>query len=152
MTPQEDEAARGSTLARVADLCYENLPATPDQLLPLRHRLAHWATHTGLARDDVDNLILAADEAVSNVIVHAYPHHPGTFDLRASQEPRDGTVHLTVRDHGRWRPPPADPGPLHGRGLILIHALTHHTTIEHTVHGTTVHMTWLLPATNHSPQ
>jgi len=137
----------GFALAPVPDLRCLDVPAAPDQLLPLRHRLGTWAVAAGLTGDHIDEVILAGDEAMSNVVCHAYPHDravPGTFDLLASYRPDLGTVHVTVRDRGRWRPEPADPGPLHGRGLVLIRALAHHVTFDRSGDGTTVHMTWLL--------
>jgi len=137
----------GFALAPVPDLRCHDVPATPDQLLPLRHRLGTWAAAAGLTSDHIDAVILAGDEAMSNVVCHAYPEGGGTFDLIASNRPDLGTIHVTVRDHGRWQPEPVDPGLLHGRGLVLIRALAHHVTFDRSDAGTTVHMTWLLPET-----
>lgn len=159
----------GFALAPVPDLRCLDVPATPDQLLPLRHRLGTWAAAAGLTSDHIDEVVLAGDEATSNVVCHAYPQGGGTFDLIASYRPDLGTVHVTVRDRGHWRPEPADPGSqaakaeraslaqpakaeradleLHGRGLMLIRALAHHATFDRSGDGTTVHMTWLLPET-----
>ena len=147
MAAGDNEALSGGfALAPVPDLRCLDVPATPDQLLPLRHRLGTWAAAAGLTSDHIDAVILAGDEAMSNVVCHAYPEDdPGTFDLIASYRPDLGTVHVTVRDRGAWRPEPADPGPLHGRGLVLIRALAQHATFERSADGTTVHMTWLLP-------
>lgn len=144
----------GFALAGVPDLRCVDVPATPDQLLPLRRRLATWAAAAGLTGDQIDELILAGDEATSNVVCHAYPPDravPGTFDLLASYRPDLGALHVTVRDSGVWRPEPADPGPLHGRGLVLIRALAHQVTFDRSDDGTTVHMTWLLPRTDSQP-
>lgn len=148
MAPQDDEvavAANGFALAAIADLCCADIPATADRLLPLRHELAGWARATGLTTDQVDELILATDEAMSNVVSHAYPQQPGTFELHATHRPDLGTVGVTIRDRGQWRPEPRDPGPLHGRGLILIRALASNVTFEQAVDGTTVRMVWRLP-------
>jgi serine/threonine-protein kinase RsbW len=130
----------------IADLRCDAIPAIADQLLPLRHELARWAARTGLTADQTDGLILAVNEAMTNAVSHAYPHHPGTVDLHATHQPDQGAVRVTVRDRGRWRPEPVDPGPLHGRGLVLIRALAHDVRIEQAANGTSVHMTWLLPA------
>jgi anti-sigma regulatory factor (Ser/Thr protein kinase) len=139
----EDDEATGVTAAYpVADLRCEDVPATSEQLPPLRHALAEWATAIGLANEQVDAVTLAADEAMSNVVSHAYPEGPGTLDLSAVHQAARGGVHVTVRDHGRWRPVPEDPGPLHGRGLLLIRALAHDVTIERGADGTTVRMNW----------
>jgi len=57
----------------------------------------------------------------------------------------DGRVLVTVRDHGRWRKPPLDPG-FRGRGLLMIKALTPRVEVLQGPQGTTVHMEWELPA------
>jgi anti-sigma regulatory factor (Ser/Thr protein kinase) len=113
--------------ASIADLRRDAVPADVDQLPPLRHQLAGWAACAGLTADQVDALILAVYEAMSNAV---------------SQRP--GAVHVTVRDRGRWREP-VDRGPLHGRGLILIRALAQEVRFEQTTDGTSVHMVWPLP-------
>jgi anti-sigma regulatory factor (Ser/Thr protein kinase) len=95
--------------------------------------------------EQADALILAVDEALSNAVGHAYdPDHPGTLDLHASHDPDANMIHVTVCDRGRWQAEDPDPGPLHGRGLILIRALATEVTFEQTPTGTTVRMTWRL--------
>ena len=54
--------------------------------------------------------MLAAGELCANAVEHAYP--PGTeaaVEVELAREP-GGVLTLVVRDRGRWRPPPADPG------------------------------------------
>jgi anti-sigma regulatory factor (Ser/Thr protein kinase) len=141
MAPEPDE----TRIAAVADLRCDDIPAVAERLLPLRHELARWVARTGMSVDRTDELILAVDEAMSNAVSHAYPHQAGTFDLHASYRPDLGVVQVMVRDRGQWRPEPLDPGPLHGRGLVLIRALAHDVRFEQSAGGTSVHMTWLLP-------
>ena len=142
MAAQEEDSVLGD---RVAALDHTGIPAIADRLLPLRRQLAVWAAATGMAADQIDAMILAADEAMSNAVSHAYhPDEPGTFDLRADHDPATNTVEITVRDHGRWQFPSIEPSPTRGRGLILIRALTHETMIDPAEDGTTVRMTWLL--------
>jgi anti-sigma regulatory factor (Ser/Thr protein kinase) len=139
----EDDEARGVTVPTpVTALHWEDVPATSEQLPPLRHALAEWATAIGLPNDQVDAVTLAADEAMSNVVSHAYPDGPGTLDLSAVHHAEPAGVLVTVRDHGRWLPVREDPGPLHGRGLLLIRALAHEVAIEQSADGTTVRMNW----------
>lgn len=141
MRSDDDEARGVAAQAPVADLRCDGVPATSDRLPRLRHALARWAEGTGLSGEQVDALTLAADEAMSNVVSHAYEQHPGTLDLRATHAPDSG-VTVVVRDRGRWRPVADDPGPLHGRGLLLIRALAQDVVIERGDDGTTVSMTW----------
>lgn len=141
MRSEDDEASGVAARAPIADLRCEDIPATSDRLPRLRHALARWAEGTGLSGEQVDALTLAADEAMSNVVSHAYQQQHGTLDLWAVHEPERG-VTVVVRDRGQWRPVPEDPGPLHGRGLLLIRALAQDVVIEHGTAGTTVSMTW----------
>ena len=93
--------------------------------------------------EDVDDLELATYEALANAAEHAYPSGRPQVDLEAVAT-ADGGVLVTVRDHGHWRPPPADSG-FRGRGLGMIRALAHRSEIEQTETGTVVHMQWFGP-------
>lgn len=122
-----------------------DVPATGEPVPALRHQLTTWATTTGMTDDQIQDLVLAADEAMSNVVSHAYDQDaPGTFDVHATHHPEQKTVRVTVRDHGQWRSAVPGPGPQHGRGLNLIRALADEAVIERSPTGTTVRMTWLL--------
>lgn len=140
----EDPLGDGGVRSPVAALRWVGVPAIGGLLAPLRRRLANWASATGMADDQVESMVLATDEAVSNVVCHAYdPDQPGTFDLLATHDP-GRAVQVTVADHGRWRSATPQPGLLHGRGLVLIRMLANETVIERSADGTTVRMGWLL--------
>ena len=65
---------------------------------------------------DAEMLVLAAGELCANAVEHAYPADGGgSVEVALAREP-GGVLTLVVRDRGRWRPPPADPGE-RGRGL-----------------------------------
>jgi anti-sigma regulatory factor (Ser/Thr protein kinase) len=117
------------------------LLANPAQLRPARHAIAFWATGIGLTPDRVEDLALAVGEALSNSIEHAYPTDAGRIEI-------DGRVigsqlQVVVSDHGCWRNPGSGPG-WRGRGISMIHALTHDARVEHQRSGTTVTMVWNL--------
>lgn len=135
----EDEAAEPPS----ADPFHRVGPATGDQLAPIRRALADWARAIGAAEDLIEEIVLATDEAMSNVISHAYPDRPGEFELRAESRPESGRIEITLRDQGRWQPP-AQPDIRHGRGLPLIRALAEQASIEPSSVGTTVRMSWPL--------
>jgi serine/threonine-protein kinase RsbW len=118
------------------------VPAVVERLHQLRHALNDWATRIGLAAETVTDLVLAAYEAMANVVEHAYRDRVGgLLDLHAHADHAHHTVTVTVTDYGRWRPPRCGPTP-RGRGLNLIHGLTQHTEISPSEHGTTVAMTY----------
>ena len=90
-----------------------------------------------LTEDDLDDVVLAVNEAASNSIEHAYA--PGTLD---------GTVEVTfwtehrgfsiqVLDHGRWREPSGSDSS-RGRGIMLMRRLMTAAVIDHDGPGTRV--------------
>jgi anti-sigma regulatory factor (Ser/Thr protein kinase) len=126
----------------LAPLICTGIVARPAALVEVRHNLERWAAHAGLSTRDVGDLVLASYEALANAVEHAYPSGEGPVDLVAART-TDSRVLITVRDHGRWRPPPADPGS-RGRGLPMIKALAHRAQIQQHPHGTFVYMEWQL--------
>jgi serine/threonine-protein kinase RsbW len=95
-----------------------------------------------LHEDTAEAVVLAADEAITNAVEHAYPlGTPGTVRLVATRPPCGNGVAVLVQDHGYWRPVPVDPG-FRGRGLLLIHRLADRASVTDSLHGTTVRMCW----------
>jgi serine/threonine-protein kinase RsbW len=117
-------------------------PSLPERLKDIRAQVARWASRLGLPADSVDDIVLATHEALSNVADHAYPDGEGDAELDAACE--HGEVRVVVRDHGRWRAPPHDPG-WRGRGLVLIAGLAEHVDVHHAAAGTSIAMRWHLP-------
>ncbi|MGY1708479.1 SpoIIE family protein phosphatase [Geodermatophilus sp. SYSU D00758] len=112
------------------------LPADPAQLERVRRAVAAWAVGAALGADAVEDLQLAAGEAVANAVEHAYrdSERTGSVDVELAAE-RDGGVWVAVRDGGSWRPAPADPG-FRGRGLQIISALGRDVEVDHGPAGT----------------
>ncbi|WP_116112038.1 MULTISPECIES: ATP-binding protein [Amycolatopsis] len=121
------------------------VPARSRNATTLRQALTQWANDVDLPEDTTDAMALAAYEAMINVVTHAYPAQ-ADGPLELSAELRGSEVDVTVADRGRWQPPAADPGPLHGRGLPLIRALSERAEIAPGPQGTTVRMRWPVPA------
>jgi anti-sigma regulatory factor (Ser/Thr protein kinase) len=136
-----DSSYTEATVVRVADLHYLALSALPQALAPLRRALSHWAVGTGLGTSRIEDLVLSVDEAVTNVVEHAYLDGPGELALLAAFRPDPARVEVTVTDQGRWRD---GGGPFGGRGLMLIDRLTDSSDVQSGDNGTTVLMTWFL--------
>lgn len=116
--------------------------ASADQATTLRRALDHWARALSLRDSMTNEVVLAAYEAMANVVEHAYKDHdePGPLVLHAKL---DNALTITVIDHGRWRTPTQDPPQQSsGLGLPLMRNLAAHTMITPTDQGTTVQMTW----------
>jgi PAS domain S-box-containing protein len=117
---------------------------TADQLTDIRHQLAAWMRAATIPDDRVADIVLAVNEACANSIEHGYRgRKPGK--VRVEGENDGARVHLRVIDSGTWKPAPADPG-VRGRGLLLIRAVTDWLEMECTPTGTTVDMSFRLPA------
>ncbi|MFC5061852.1 ATP-binding protein [Actinomycetospora atypica] len=114
--------------------------ATRDAVSGLRRLLRTWIREDGLHPDLAEDVVLAVDEAVTNVVEHAYPGQCGEVRLRLARS-APGELEVTVEDDGTWRPPPEDPG-FRGRGVQLIHGLADRARITHSPRGTTVSMCW----------
>lgn len=112
------------------------LDARPQALRQLRRGIASWLEQFDLDPDEVDNMLMATSEAVTNSIDHAYRSHgdagpdgPPPVDVDGHLD-AGGTLTVTVVDRGRWRPPSPTPGS-RGRGMQLMQMLIESVTVEH---------------------
>jgi anti-sigma regulatory factor (Ser/Thr protein kinase) len=112
------------------------LPAEPPSLAVARHRLERWLLDAGAGTEDLFAIMMAANEAATNAVEHAYgPERGPTFHLAASC--RDATVELEVADAGHWRAPR---GQQRGLGLQMIEQLMDSFEVERSGAGTRVRM------------
>jgi anti-sigma regulatory factor (Ser/Thr protein kinase) len=120
------------------------LPAVSTSTRRVRQRLRAWLTGWGWADDDLDDIVMAVDEAVSNVVEHAYLAQPGPGDVRVHVRISVGVGErravVAVTDKGRWRPVPGDPGH-RGRGLMMMDRFMASLRIDRGDAGTVVTMT-----------
>ncbi|MGH3795388.1 MAG: ATP-binding protein [Pseudonocardiaceae bacterium] len=115
------------------------MPAQGRHLAGLRRELRCWLAAFALTDDGVSALILAVNEAATNVIEHAYaPTESGIVELAFWTEP--GAVCIEVCDRGHWRPRP--PGHLTdgGRGIPLMRSCADVVLIDHDRRGTRVYI------------
>lgn len=106
----------------------------------MRAGLGQWMRRAGV--DDATHaaVLVAATEATSNAIEHAYS--PGTGDVSVEADLRDGIVEVRVRDHGTWRRARSVGG---GMGLQLMRRLVDDVRVSSTDAGTTVRLLVALP-------
>ncbi|MGZ4529877.1 MAG: ATP-binding protein [Mycobacterium sp.] len=109
----------------------------------LRHALRRWLQEaTGAPAEVRDDIILGVNEALANCVEHAYRAHRtvGTMKLQASHDRAARSISVCVSDRGSWhRPSPQRPSdPRRSRGIMLMHALADHCTINARPNGTTV--------------
>lgn len=121
-----------------------HLPATLQAPGVARAHLRGWLRAQRWPSDDVDDLVLAVSEAVSNAVEHAYPagsqDQHVTLTITAMHGPNGSSrVVISVTDHGSWRPPAAIPG-FRGRGVAMMRALTGSFELTADAAGTRVKM------------
>jgi anti-sigma regulatory factor (Ser/Thr protein kinase) len=123
------------------------LAATPISVTRSRRELARWLQTLALDPDQIDEILLAVNEAVTNAIEHGSRcDESKRVSIRASV--RDRAVTATVKDTGRWIP--VDHGAAarnhRGRGLILILELADDVDIVRSAEGTQITMRFDLSA------
>jgi len=113
--------------------------ADVNHLAPSRAALRSWLTQAGVEPDQIQDVLIAAGEAVANAIEHGYRDRPeGNVSLRATAVV-DG-LQVTVIDSGTWKTPRVDPGINRGRGITLMRGLMEDFTIHSNDAGTTVQL------------
>jgi anti-sigma regulatory factor (Ser/Thr protein kinase) len=119
-------------------------PAVVTSPRAVRGQLRAWLASWSWPADDQADIVAAVDEAVANVVDHAYrPQNPtGDVQVHAWVTTLAGLhrVVVSIIDRGRWRPVPAEPGH-RGRGLRMMSACMPALHIEHSPGGTAVTMT-----------
>jgi serine phosphatase RsbU (regulator of sigma subunit)/anti-sigma regulatory factor (Ser/Thr protein kinase) len=131
--PADDVAFIAARVPPLADDMVTQWPATTGSLANIRYLLRRWLRRAGAGEDEAYDIVVACQEACANAVEHAYAPGPAGFELEMLRA--GGWIRLTIRDHGRWRPPR---GENRGRGLPMMRALMHSVAIQETVEGTEV--------------
>lgn len=80
-----------------------SVAADLDELAAVRDYIETRAIELGAAPAAVYDLVLAANEIATNIVVHGYRGRPGTIDIQI--QPDGDAIAITLRDHT----PPFDP-------------------------------------------
>ncbi len=104
------------------------VPAERKELAVIRGFIQTHASTAGFSDESIDDLVLAVDEAATNIVIHGYEEKPGMIEVTFSRA--GDTVRITLRD---WAPkfdplqvpPPDITLPLHERkaGGLGIHLI-----------------------------
>lgn len=140
MTAGEDDGARRGTPPR-ADPLRIRLLGVPAAASLVRERLRRWLGELGWPGPELDDVVLAVHEAVSNSIEHGYGGIDAGDVVVVGTRHLDGETQrarIVVRDDGRWRPP-RDPG-YRGRGLPVMRGCMSHVDVRPGPGGTEVEM------------
>ena len=125
------------------DLCF---PAQPGRLHEMRQQVEEALAPLGLSSDVRQPLVLAVDEASSNVIRHTY-HFDGSRQLELKILLVDNTLVFRLHDDGarvdakKMTPKPRNQAKPGGLGLHFIHEIMDKTTLVDTqAEGNTLEM------------
>jgi len=113
--------------------------ADATQLAPVRDALRSWLDQAGVGPETMQDVLIAAGEAVSNAVEHGHRDYPdGIVSLTASAVV--DALQITVSDTGTWKRPRAVADISRGRGMALMQGLMQDFTIVSDDVGTTVSM------------
>ncbi|MBP7999785.1 MAG: ATP-binding protein [Chloroflexi bacterium] len=115
------------------------IPARLEQLAQVRHFIDNAAATLLCDGEMIDDLVLATDEAVTNIIVHGYQEQDGDIEVALCQQP--GACVIILRDNAPAFDPhdapspditkPLDMRPLGGLGVHLIRHLIDEMHYQH---------------------
>jgi anti-sigma regulatory factor (Ser/Thr protein kinase) len=122
----------------------ESHPATPEAVGIIRRSVAGYARAAGLDDSALDAVRLAVSEAVTNVVLHAYPL--GSGQVHVTVRAFEDELWILIADDGRGHNlPSARPGL--GWGLALItQECDAFTLLERAEGGTEARMCFVIPA------
>jgi serine/threonine-protein kinase RsbW len=120
-----------------SDFDHRVWPADPHQLRAIRSTVRQWLAPLALTDRTHDDLLLAANEAASNAVEHAYPTAATDALVELTFWTEASTVCLEIADHGTWRPPAAQPDG-RGFGITMTQRLVEFVAIHYDTDGTTV--------------
>jgi len=112
------------------------LPAEPESLAEMRHKLRAWLEETGVAGEQAQDVVVSCSEACANAIEHPLGPTDAFFEVGASLH--DGEVTVVVRDYGRWKE--SGPNVERGLGLLLIESLMDGVEVTPKEDGTEIRM------------
>ena len=115
--PRDDVAVLAVSVEPAPQILVVELPARPASLVSARRQLRRWLRAQDIDEVTESEFMIAAGEACSNAVEHAYSPGRGTFSVRGTRT--DDVIELSIQDHGQWRPPR---GEHRGRGLSIMRA------------------------------
>jgi serine/threonine-protein kinase RsbW/stage II sporulation protein AB (anti-sigma F factor) len=105
------------------------VPATPDQVAPVRRGVTGFARDHGFDARRAQDVALAVSEALTNVVLHAYRDGTPTGLMSVSARVHDGALVIEIEDEGvGMLPHPASPGL--GLGLPIMRQVTDALELE----------------------
>ena len=126
------------------------LPSDPRLLAVVRRTVSGLAAAWGFEDDQCRCITLAVDEALSNVIRHAYKNRCDQ-EIEMSFQAHVDCLEFTIVDHGepvdrsKWCAQPLDAAALGGRGTHMIRQIMDEVSYERVSEGNRVRLKKCLP-------
>jgi serine/threonine-protein kinase RsbW len=117
-------------------------PGTAPGVGELRRAVGEVARQCGMPPSGVDAARLAASEAATNAVIHAYRERPGTLRLEVRLE-RD-ELRLVIADDGDGLAPRTD-SPGLGLGLPIMAQMSERFEVVSGPEGTEIHLAFACP-------
>ena len=112
--------------------------SSPLAVRDTRRVMRSWLHQHGIPEEVSFDVLVAVSEAQTNSVQHAYAFEPGPIEIDGLIT--DGTVQVTVTDHGTWRQRTTDHADGRARGLALMRTLMDVVEIDSNGNGTAVRM------------
>jgi anti-sigma regulatory factor (Ser/Thr protein kinase) len=114
-------------------------PGTPPGVGQLRRVAAEVARRAGMPDGAIDAVRLAASEAASNAVIHAYREREQAGDLHLRASVHDGELHLVIADDGPGVAPRTD-SPGLGLGFPIMAHVSERFEMLSGPDGTEIHL------------
>jgi anti-sigma regulatory factor (Ser/Thr protein kinase)/GAF domain-containing protein len=119
-----------------------SFPGEMTSLRLIRKELRTWLQRVKTTTDEIEDLLLATGEVVTNAIEHGHRNDQRPVHITATRE--EHSCRVVVTDQGQWKSPSErirNDARVRGRGMGLIHALMNDVQIERRPEGTVVTLT-----------
>ena len=103
----------------------------------LRADLRLWLASVNVGRYEIDDVLVAVGEAVTNAIEHGHRQDGRMIGFQARR--REGEIELIVDDNGTWQSPRSENSD-RGRGILLMRQLMDDVLVEPGPAGTKVRL------------
>lgn len=138
--PMSESLGDADVVALWPDPLRIRTPAHGSQVRVVRRRLSRWLHSDHLDPDVVDDLVMAASEALENCCDHAFAGSADSGMMTLTAHTSDATLVITVADDGSWQEAPTESGN-RGRGLAMMRELVDDVAIESGPQGTHLALT-----------
>ena len=103
--------------------------ARPQSVAPLRRAVVRFAETHGASAEESEDVALAASEALSNVVIHAYVGREEPGDIRLRAWMHDDAIKVAICDDGIGMVPRTD-SPGLGLGIAIMGRVADHLELE----------------------